>query len=111
MGNEFVRSEFEQHYPTDKLSDEQIRAFFVEWTKYLNTMVRQAQNQMELRTNTGTAKQAFGLDLDISTIQEMSPEQIEKIAEFGQNLNILNKDNLQGFQPDGDNENNDESKQ
>ena len=97
MGNQFARGEFEAHWPTDNLSDDQLRSFFVEWTKYLNTMVSQAKDQMTLAQNNQTSKTPFGQDLEMNIVQGMSQEQLEKIAEFGENLNILNRNNLDGF--------------
>ena len=97
MGNQFARSEFEYHYPTDKLSDDQLRSFFVEWTKYLNTIVNQAKDQMTLAQNNQTSNIPFGQDLDINVVQGMSAQQLEKIGEFGEKLNILNKNNLDDF--------------
>lgn len=97
MGNEFARSEFENHYPTSKLTDHELRLFFVEWTKYLNTMIGQAKDQMQLAQNNKTSNIPFGQDLDINDVTGMSQQQLEKIAEFGENLNILNKNNLEGF--------------
>eukprot|EP01084_Bolivina_argentea_P223923 378755_1 len=78
MGNEFTRSEFEQHHPTDTLSDQQLRSFFVEWTKYLNATIQQAKDQIELGQSRPLS---FGEDLDLNTVQGMSSEQIQKIAE------------------------------
>merc|ERR1712039_925086 len=77
MGNSFARSEFEQHHPTDKLDDGQLRSFFVEWTKYLNMMVCQAKDQMKLaqaQSNSGTNNNnikmgSFGQDLDMNIVQ------------------------------------------
>ena len=90
-----LSGEFEQHHPTDKLTDDQLRSFFVEWTKYLNTMVHQAKDQMQLAQNNQLSSNLpFGQDLDMNTVQGMSADQLDKIAEFGQNLNILNKNNL-----------------
>ena len=102
MGDDFAKSEFRQHYPTDKMTDDQLRNFFVEWTKYLNVMVSQAKDRINLQENVQNgSSMKFGQDLDINIVQGMSPEQLEKIAELGENLNILNKDNLAGFENNG----------
>jgi len=58
-------------------------------------MVHQAKDRMRLNDESTLP---FGQDLDINAVQGMSREQLLKISELGENLNILNKDNLSGFE-------------